>query len=220
MPEKKKKDEADSTKKDEVKPVKTDGTQLVLKNLNTGVEHKFESVSDYYFSEKGNMLYYVKATEDTLKNAAIIAFDTKAGKATTVDQGKTEYKRLAMNEAGNQLAFLATADSAKAKKKYYSLHHFDAKSGKTNELAAMKTAGIPEGWMVSDNASPRFAKNDNRIFFGTAPDYKTYAYEDDTTILNEERVSLDIWGWKDTDIQPMQLRNKNRELNKSWMACL
>ncbi len=218
VPEKKKKDEADSTKKEEAKPVKTDGSQLVLKNLNTGVEHKFESVSDYYFSEKGNMLYYVKATENTLKNAAIIAFDTKAGKATTVDQGKTEYKRLAMNEAGNQLAFLATADSAKAKKKYYSLHHFDAKSGKTNELAAMKTAGIPEGWMVSDNASPRFAKNDNRIFFGTAPDYKTYAYEDDTTILNEERVSLDIWGWKDTDIQPMQLRNKNRELNKSWMA--
>jgi hypothetical protein len=63
-----------------------------------------------------------------------------------------------------------------------------------------------------------FSNDENRLFFGTAPDYVAFQYEDDTTILDEERVSLDIWGWQDDEIQPMQLKNKSREQNKSYLA--
>nr|HAD52486.1 acylaminoacyl-peptidase [Algoriphagus sp.] len=37
---------------------------------------------------------------------------------------------------------------------------------------------------------------------------------------NDERVSLDIWGWQDAEIQPMQLRNKSREEKRSYTAAM
>jgi hypothetical protein len=72
--------------------------------------------------------------------------------------------------------------------------------------------------MVSKNGRLFFSNDENRLFFGTAPDYIAYQYEDDSTILDEERVSLDIWGWQDAEIQPMQLKNKSREENKSFLT--
>ncbi|WP_339701878.1 hypothetical protein [Algoriphagus aquimarinus] len=47
-----------------------------------------------------------------------------------------------------------------------------------------------------------------------------YTYESDTTILDDERVSLDIWGWQDSEIQPMQLKNKGREERFSYLATI
>jgi acetyl esterase/lipase len=72
--------------------------------------------------------------------------------------------------------------------------------------------------MVSETANLTFSENGNRLFFGIAPKPVKFAYEMDTTILDEERVKLDIWSWHDKNIQPMQLRQVNQENRRSYLS--
>jgi hypothetical protein len=42
----------------------------------------------------------------------------------------------------------------------------------------------------------------------------------DTTKLPEEIVSVDIWHWRDNDLQPEQLRNLNRERERYYLGVM
>ncbi|MCH6201886.1 prolyl oligopeptidase family serine peptidase [Aquiflexum sp. LQ15W] len=214
-----KKENGDTTKIKDTKsekPKKTDGTKLLVKNLSGTQFFEFDRVKSYSFDENGVYLYYSKASEDTLKNAGLYLFELKSGVSRLIDEGKTEYISAVFSSENKFIAYLATEDSAKSKKPYYDLYLFDMAKEKNQKIASKGTSGI--GGMVSKNGRLFFSNDENRLFFGTAPDYLSFQYEDDTTILEEERVSLDIWGWQDAEIQPMQLRNKNREQNKSFLA--
>jgi dipeptidyl aminopeptidase/acylaminoacyl peptidase len=214
-----KKETGDTTKVDgskPEKPKKTDGTKLLVKNLNGSQSYEFERVKIYGFSENGDFLFYTKAEEDTLKNAGIFLLELKTGVSKLIDEGKTEYVSTVFSPENKYLAFLTTEDSAKSKKPYYDLYLFDIVKEKNQKIASKGKTGI--NGMVSKNGRLFFSSDENRLFFGTAPDYVAYGYEDDTTILDEDRVSLDIWGWQDAEIQPMQLKNKNRDQNKSFLA--
>ncbi|HSJ67151.1 MAG TPA: prolyl oligopeptidase family serine peptidase [Anditalea sp.] len=209
--------EKDSVEKSE-KPKKTTGTRLLVRSFDGSKSWEFKRVKDYGFSENGDFLYYVNAPEDTLKNESIYVVDMKTGESKMVDEGKNDYTRLTFSEDKKWLTYMATEDSVKAKKPYYDLYLYNIAKNATQKIADKNTAGILDNGMVSKNANPKFSKDGERLYFGTAPDYVTYAYEDDTTILKEERVSLDIWGWQDAEIQPMQIKQKEREQKKSLMA--
>ena len=73
---------------------------------------------------------------------------------------------------------------------------------------------IPEGWMVSDNGRISFSKAGDYITFGTCP----IPREKDTTLVEFEQPKLDIWSWNDEYIQPIQLKNLNREKKRTYLA--
>jgi dipeptidyl aminopeptidase/acylaminoacyl peptidase len=207
----------DTTEKAE-KPKKTTGTRLLVRNFDGSKSWSFKRVKDFGFSENGEFLYYVNAPEDTLKNEGVYVVNLKTGESTLVDEGKNDYVRLAFSEDLKHLAYMATEDSLKAKKPYYELFLYNMAKNATQKIADKNSAGILDNGMVSKNASLRFSKDGSRLYFGTAPNYLTYAYEDDTTILKEERVSLDIWGYQDASIQPMQIKQKERDLKKTYLT--
>jgi dipeptidyl aminopeptidase/acylaminoacyl peptidase len=198
------------------KPKKTDGSKLLVRSLDGSKIFEYHRVKDYGFSQNGTHLYYIKAEEDTLKNTGIFLLDLETGISKIVDVKKTEYIQPSFSEKAKYLAFLSTEDSAKSKKPYYDLFMYDIIKDQNLKLASKGTEGI-QG-MVSKNGKLSFSQDESKLFFGTAPDYVTYAYEEDSSILDEDRVKLDIWGWQDAEIQPMQLKNRNREESKSFLA--
>lgn len=213
----KKKDEADSTAKAE-KPKKTDGSTLVVKSYGKGNSYEIERVKSYGFSADGKFLQYELATEDTLDNAGLYVMELATGTKTTLSEGMTSYSQVKFSSNSNFLAFLASGDSAKAEKQYHQLYLASLQSKEVKEIANQATPGLLENSRISPDGSLTFSEDEKRLFFGVADEYKDYAYESDTTILDEDRVSLDIWGWQDLEIQPMQLRRKSREEKKSYLA--
>ncbi|PSL06280.1 prolyl oligopeptidase family serine peptidase [Cecembia rubra] len=219
LPEKEtKKGERDSTAVEapKPKPTKTDGTKLIVRSFDGSKQFEYNRVKEYGFSENGSHLFYVKASEDTLKNTGIFLLDLNTGISKIIDVRKTEYINPAFSESAKFLAYLSTEDSAKAKKPYYDLYLYDILKEQNQKIASKGTLGVPG--MVSKNARLSFSQDDSKLFFGTSSDYQSYTYEEDTTILDEDRVKLDIWGWQDAEIQPMQLRNKSRDEKKSFLA--
>ncbi|MCH7397156.1 prolyl oligopeptidase family serine peptidase [Belliella sp. DSM 107340] len=214
-----KREEGDTTKVEAPeKPKKTDGTKLLVRSFDGKSVYEYDRVKSYGFSENGSHLYYVKATEDTLKNEGIFLLDLKTGVSQIIDVGKTEYLSTQFSDSGKLLAYLTTEDSLKTKKPYYDLYLYDIAKANNQKIAEKNSSGILENGMISKSGRINFSADDSQVYFGTISDYATFAYEDDTTILDDERVKLDIWGWQDAEIQPMQLKNKGREENKSYLA--
>lgn len=214
-----KKDPADSTSTEE-KPKKTDGTKLLVRSLSGDKSFEFERVKSFGFASNGDYLHVELAEEDTLDNAAIHILNLATGESQEIHQGMTSYTMNKFSPQSKYLAFLTTDDSTKAKKPHYQLQLFDIENKSLNQLADENSEGILEDGRISENGSLKFSENESRIFFGTAPEYIDYSYEDDSTILEDERPRLDIWGWQDAQIQPMQLRRKSREERRSYLATM
>jgi dipeptidyl aminopeptidase/acylaminoacyl peptidase len=214
-----KKDPADSTSNAE-KPKKTDGTKLLVRSLDGSKSFEFERVKTFGFAPNGDYLHFELAEEDTLDNAAIHILDLATGESKEIHMGMTSYTMNRFSPQSKYLAFLTSDDSTKAKKAYYQLQLYDVKGGSLKQLADENSTGILEDGRVSENGSLKFSEDESRLFFGTAPEYIDYPYENDSTILDDERPRLDIWGWQDSQIQPMQLTQKSREERRSYLASI
>jgi dipeptidyl aminopeptidase/acylaminoacyl peptidase len=162
----------------------------------------------------------VQAKEDTLDNAGIYLLNLTTGLSKKVSEGLTSYLNVSFSPQSKYLAFVATDDSLKAKKPVHSLYLSSTVSGVAEQIATKNSIGILQNGRISGDAALKFSEDEKRLFFGTAKDYASYSYEEDTTILDEERVNLDIWGWQDAEIQPMQLVKKNENEKKSFLASI
>ncbi|MHA7129360.1 S9 family peptidase [Algoriphagus namhaensis] len=212
-----KKEESDSTAKAE-KPKKTEGSKLSVRNIGTDKAYDIDRVKAFGFSADGQYLQYTLAEEDTLDNAGLYLLDLNTGETTTLSEGMTSYSRIKFSPQAKFLSFLATNDSAKAEKTYYQLFLADLATKQVDEIVNRSSTGILDRSRVSPDESLTFSEDETLLFFGVADEYKEFAYEKDTTILDDERVSLDIWGWQDDQIQPMQLRRKSQEEKRAYLA--
>lgn len=215
-----KKDKSDTTKveKEQKTKKKSEGAQLTVRSLDGETQWNFEGVKSYGFAEKGDFLYYTRESADSLKRVELHLLALPSGKSTLVQGEKVDFANPTFSKESRYLAFLATEDSAKAKRPYYDLFLHQVNKAAAEKIASKETKGILEEGMVSKHGKLFFSKDETRLYFGTSPDYISYPYEEDTTILEEERVKLDIWGWQDDDIQPMQLVNRTNEEQKTFVA--
>ncbi len=193
---------------------KPQGNELLLLNLGNMEEQHFEGVKEYLFAENGSKLIF-STIKDSTQSAGVFAFDTQTESINVLDSGKMSYQNLALSEDGKRIAFLASEDSLKADERYFNLFLYD---GSLSLVADTTNADFPEGWMVSQYETPFFSEDASRLFFGTVPRPEKFAYEEDTTILDEERVKVDIWSWKDPLIQPMQKLQAEEEMKRTYIA--
>ena len=206
-----------------------EGTPLVLRNLATGQERRIEDVVWYEFSRDGARLIYTRSNRAGDADG-IYSMDTQSGAMTALLTGKGEYKQVALDEPGRQVAFLSNVDefeppaavagaaatpNATRPLPSWKLYYWDGRAQRARELVAPNTAGIPQGWWISDNAAPRFSQNGQRVFFGTSERPEPPRADSANT---EDRVVVDIWNWKDPLLQPMQLRQLEQERRRTYEA--
>lgn len=196
-----------------------EGTELVLRNLYTSEERRFKLVSDYYFSEPGNVLITetTRKNNDSLTNALLLWTALPDGKTDTIMRKFNDAKNFVLDTAGKQLAFVAERDSvAKALVKFYKLWYYRPGMDSARLRVDRNTAGVAGGWTVSENSLPIFSKDGKKLFFGLTPIRKPK----DTTLVEFETARLDIWHYNDDYLQTQQLVNLNNDLRKGYTAVL
>lgn len=194
------------------------GYPLILKNLVNGSEQTFAFVKDYAFADNGSGLLFHSSGNDSDVKAGVYWHDLTSGVTTQIFEGnpKHKYKYLSIDEAGEQIAFIADLDTTKALLREPKLMYWKKGSGTATVLADEKTAGVPETWLISDNFNPNFSKDGKRLFLGTNPQ----PILKDTTLLPEEMVQVEVWHWQDDYIYPEQNRRVDRERRKSYLAVM
>lgn len=189
---------------------------LIIRKLVSGQQDTIKNASEYIFNKNGEYLL-VETTinkKDSLSTTSLLRWNIQKRKADILSKGQTDYKQLAFTKNGEQAAFLATSDSSKAQQQFYKLYYFDSKSDSAKIVADKNTNGIPANWTISPNSSLTFSNDGKRLFFGTAPVLPVK----DTNIVDFEVAKVDIWNYKDDYLQPMQLKNVDKELKKSFTA--
>jgi dipeptidyl aminopeptidase/acylaminoacyl peptidase len=190
------------------------GTTLVLRDLETGAERRFESVMQYAFAKNGERLAYAVSSEDGSADGVYVV-DLNGEGTTTLATGEGEYRALTFDEDGEQLAFISNRDDYESDQPAYTLYHWRAGSAEARAVASEGTAGIPEGWWVSEHGELSFSDNGRRLFFGTAPRPEP---EPEDEIPEWEKVELDIWNWRDPLLQTQQLVDRQDELQRTYLA--
>jgi dienelactone hydrolase len=194
-----------------------EGTELTIRNLTTGEQQTFKLVTEYFFNKKGNTLVYEtsKKTGDSLVKPLVVKLDLAKNVSKTIFQNFNDAKGYKLDETGSQLAFVAERDSsAKALLKFYKLYYYKEGADSAKLLADKTSMGMPVGFSVSDNPNILFSKNGQQLFFGTA----NILPAKDTSLPEFERVAVDVWHYNDDYLQPMQLKNLDTELKKSYVA--
>lgn len=194
----------------------TGGTTLRIRNLQTGSEDSIRHVLEYAFSKPGNKLLAetTVSKKDSLAQAAVLLWDAATHSRQTLSRGNGERKLFTFDEKGEQAAWVSTRDSAKALQRIFQLYYY--RPGQDSSIIAVsrESNGIPARWGVSDSSKVYFSNDGQKLFFGTAP----IRPPKDTNIVDFEVAKVDIWHYQDDYLQPMQLKNLNRDLKQSFLA--
>jgi acetyl esterase/lipase len=195
---------------------RTEAGELVLRNLSDGTDRKFAGVTEYTLTKDAKLLVYASETDSDTSGV----YTTKPGDAgapTALLAGKGRYSKLSWDLEQTRLAFLSNkAGDAGARRPPNKLYAWDRKAPIATELVSPQTPGFQPGWIISERAVITVADGGTRIFFGAAPAPPAPKAADDTPA--DERVSVDLWSWKDDYIQPMQKVRAGVERGRSYRA--
>lgn len=191
---------------------------LVLRNLLTQQEDSFKNAKENLFNKYGTSFAVVIQPEknDSTDNTKVIFKDLKSDVSLAISNEPIQYKSLSFNENGNQLVYLASADTSKITENSYDIRYYVTGSDSAIIIANSNSNGLPDNWIFNENASPSFSKDGSRILVGAAPQKEPK----DTTIVDFEMASLDIWHWQDPKIQPQQLKEQSREERRTYLGII
>ncbi len=198
---------------------------LVVKPA-AGTTDTLKNVSAFEVSRSGDRLAVITAKEekDSLSRDAVILYDFAKGSVDTLSGGRKAYAGLSFNPAGDKLVFTATDDEEKTDGTprhaiYLAEERVLQKAARNTpavtewsacELLSADCAALPEGWVVSANARPKFTNRSSRVVF----DLQEYYPPKDTTVYEFEAARLDIWVWDAHSVPPMDkvARGRTRSL--------
>ena len=106
---------------------------LVVRSLDGKRDYRFARVSDYAFAEKSATLYFVTKGNGTDLEAGIYLLDPTKGTPSLVKAGDGLFRQVALDEQGNQLAFLYCAEKDSA---YKALELWLSERGETAKAIA------------------------------------------------------------------------------------
>jgi acetyl esterase/lipase len=193
------------------------GTDLRLRNLQTGEEKLFRNVSEYYFSKNGQKLLIEQSRDpkDSLSRIIVLLHDLRKGFADTLSRGGNDFKNFTMTDDGSRVAYVAERDSKpKELEKFYKLWYYNEGMDSAIMLIAKTSVGMQIGMTISEFATLEFSKSGKRLFFGTAP----IQPPKDTSLVEMDLAKLDIWHYNDDYLQTVQLSRLQQNLQRSFLA--
>jgi dipeptidyl aminopeptidase/acylaminoacyl peptidase len=181
------------------------GTDLLLRRLATGATQNIGNVSEYEFNDAGKLLAYTVDARDRLGNGTYV-INLASGDSRALDTRPMEYAALAWRDSSNSLAVLR-GDKAKGEEQRDNvlLAWTDAAAAAPPvEWDAAQDAAFPKGFVLSEYMTPGWSKDGSRVFVGIK--------EQDSvpTKLVGPQANLDIWHYKDVELQSQQMIQINQ----------
>jgi len=186
--------------------------KLVIHNFVLGTKDTIENTTGYEFSEEGESLVVSQEESDSLELAGVYLYKKSSGVVEPIFRSEGEYSNLSLDKMGDQLAFIADLDTTDALHRPYELFHWTG--GKLNKIADRSSEIVREGWDISPDQKLLFSEDGKRLFFGSKPQEVLQ----DTTLLDEEIVNVEVWSYKDPKLYTQQSAQADREKKKTYLS--
>ncbi len=198
-------------KKEEAPKEKYNGSVLTFYDASAGTTGNIEGVKEYTVNKEGNAWSWItsKTYNDSI-DSCFITVNMDLENPKTIWKNAGEAINLSFDEKGNQLAFLASADTGDVK--VHSLYLWKKGWEAPKMIVDSLSKEFSNYYSVSKNKQPYFSKSGGRLFFGVG---KKPVKEPKDTLTKEEKYKLDLWSWTDGKLQPQQLKEVNRQKKRS-----
>lgn len=215
QPVKKKRKKKKSKKGAEEDTYTSDGKLLTVWNPIDDLKRQYIDVTTYNISPSGNFYAFIthqKRDKDEVYNLDVRHFSDHA--LQQYFSAFTSIGNIAWHEEDQKFAFLASRDTVK-KNKHFDLYLVDLFDDSSVVRIDSLFTGMPVNHGVSEYGDLRFAKDGNRLYFGTS---KLPGREEKDTLTENEKFKVDIWSWKDGELQPQQLKNAKKKQQESVLS--
>jgi dipeptidyl aminopeptidase/acylaminoacyl peptidase len=213
--------------------------KLIIWDPVSDRKHTIEQADTFAIASKGNAVALLTSPDSLKLKSLIVVWPDENGQGSTSTGQKTgahytttfttdtlltdslHIRRLTFDDAGKQLAWLASRDSASSKN--YSLYYYRlAPQGKRKQFAnsirlvadSLATA-LPRGWSPSVNGSLYFSDDGSKLFFGSAQKIKPVEKD---SLLAEEKAKLELWSHTDNILKPRQLKQEAQKKRQTFLA--
>jgi dipeptidyl aminopeptidase/acylaminoacyl peptidase len=187
------------------------GTDLVIRDLASGTQTTIVEVAEYAVSKDGSWIAYSVSSKTPAADGAF-ARRIADGSTKTLLTGPGTYKSFALDGKAAQVAFVSDRDDYTTPTSRFKLYYWTTAAPGAVELSIPTDTRAGPAPVVSENGRVEFSKDGSRLFFGTAP--PPHAAPDDAP----EPVKVDIWNYKDAELQPMQKVRAEEEKKRNYRA--
>jgi dipeptidyl aminopeptidase/acylaminoacyl peptidase len=180
---------------------KHNGTDLVLRNLEAGLSQNIGNVGAFDFDEAGGMLAYTLDAADRIGNGTYV-IDLATNQSRVLSSATADYDQLSWSDKGTGLAVL------RGDKKKENVHRDNAllvwadasnPTARATEYDPAKDAGFPKTMVLSELAPLRWTRDGSRIYVGLKEQ------EAERPPTTEPQANVDVWHWKDAEVQSVQM---------------
>ncbi len=204
------------------------GSDLILRQLSTGLEYNLGSVGEFAFDRQGRYLAYTIAASDRSGNGIELReLATGATRALASDDHAI-FRGLAWNHAGTALAALEGSDDKASLDKQYRLLAFTgigtaAASAPAAAFDPAADAAFPAGMAISPARTPEWSEDSAAVFFGIhalrpVPPGRGRGNAASNAGAVGESVDLVIWNYQDPRLQSEQIVEEGRDRSYSYLC--
>jgi dipeptidyl aminopeptidase/acylaminoacyl peptidase len=203
----------------------TPGTDLLMRHLATGAQRYVGNVGTFAFDDAGKLMAYTVRGQQRLGNGVYL-MTVGSGEQRMLDAATADYDQLTWSAEGTNLAVLR-GDKARGKlqkdnvlliwRNLGSPSGAVAQGGATVEAKTIdpaKTAGLPAGMVISEFSGLRWSADGQRLQLGLK------AQEPEVLPTTEPQANVDVWHWKDTEPQSVQILRVAQDRRATFAAVL
>ena len=195
---------------------KNNGADLVLRELTSGITQNIGNVDEYDFDDAGDRLGYTVDAADHLGNGVYVV-DLATSRSIVLNSSAATYAQLNWSSKGDGLAVLRGDKQKENTQRDNTLlvwSNVAAPSPHAVEYDPTKDATFPKGYVVSELAPLRWTRDGSRVYTGIK------RQEPEKTPSTEPEANVDVWHWKDAEVQSVQIVRLAQERRTTLPAVL
>ncbi|MCH7415616.1 prolyl oligopeptidase family serine peptidase [Belliella sp. R4-6] len=198
------------------------GADLVLYDLSNKTVTTLGNVVEYSFNKKSSHLAYIVDAEDQIGNGVFL-LDLKNMSTKNLDSDKAMYQSLTWDDAqskksewaskGNQLAVLKGNKVDTLLQQPNSLLIFsELDNSMKKQVLTDSSTGFPSDFIISEKGRLSFSQDGKTVNLAIKEQEAKLKMSKDTI------ANVDVWHWKDDNIQSVQIIRANRDKNFTYSA--
>ena len=222
-------------KKYKVSSQKSNGSDIILRDLNVETDLNIGNVAEYGFNKKGNLFACIIDAEGKSGNGVHL-YNLSEHTVKVVDSEKATYSQLQWNKEGTSFACFRSMENKDYLQENHSiiiLRKLD-KEYEKRVYNPTEDKTFPVGMRIVTYREPILAKDDSAIFFGIMEwkkkeeekkeedekekDKKEKEKEEKKEKEESKPANVDVWHWKDVKIQPSQMKTANTDSTFSHLS--
>jgi dienelactone hydrolase len=198
---------------------KHNGADLVLRELASGIIQNIGNVGLYDFDDAGKLLAYTIDAADRNGNGVYV-IDLATNQSKVLSSAALDYDQIQWGDKNLALAVLRGDKKKENLQRDNSLlvwRDVSAAKPAATEYDPSKDASFPKGFVLSEFTAPRWTRDGSKIYVGLKdqePDPGTPAPG------AEPKANVDVWHWKDAEVQSVQIVRLSQERRATLPAVL